>query len=310
MTSWLFSCMRNEAPYALEWVAYHRMIGFDRVVICTNDCSDGTEQLLDALAELGWLDWIRNPTPRGVSPQIHAASRVGETPPWQDGDWVMWLDTDEFLNVHTGQKRVGDLLGQLGTSNGYAVHWRLFGDSFLNHWQDLPVVERFTNAARPRLDLHEPVKTLFQWSDSVEGLHSHRPVLRPSFRERNMRWLHGPGIEVPEVFYYHRYNKDSSPALRLPWVTGQYAWAQINHYAVRTRAEYRSKAARGSGIFDHRHNDEYWTLYNRNERTDESIQTIMPELRSKIREALDRPRVADARAAAIEAFREALKTQS
>ena len=48
--TFLFSCMRNEAAYALEWVAYHRMIGFERIVICTNDCTDGTDALLDALA--------------------------------------------------------------------------------------------------------------------------------------------------------------------------------------------------------------------------------------------------------------------
>ncbi|MEL7000367.1 MAG: glycosyltransferase family 2 protein, partial [Pseudomonadota bacterium] len=46
--------MRNEAPYVLEWVAYHRIIGFDHIVVCTNDCDDNTPALLDAIAELGW----------------------------------------------------------------------------------------------------------------------------------------------------------------------------------------------------------------------------------------------------------------
>ena len=33
--------MRNEAPFILEWIAYHRAIGFDDFLIYSNDCSDG-----------------------------------------------------------------------------------------------------------------------------------------------------------------------------------------------------------------------------------------------------------------------------
>ena len=37
----LVAAMRNEEPYLLEWLAYHRSIGFTDVVICTNHCVDG-----------------------------------------------------------------------------------------------------------------------------------------------------------------------------------------------------------------------------------------------------------------------------
>ena len=45
----LFSAMKNEAPFVLEWVAYHKVIGFDEIVIAFNDCDDGTAELLRAL---------------------------------------------------------------------------------------------------------------------------------------------------------------------------------------------------------------------------------------------------------------------
>ena len=47
--------MRNEGPYVLEWVAYHRSIGFTDLVVCTNDCVDGSPDLLDALQDAGVL---------------------------------------------------------------------------------------------------------------------------------------------------------------------------------------------------------------------------------------------------------------
>ena len=46
----LVSCMRNEGIHILEWLAYHKVIGFGPMVICTNDCADGSDTLLDLLA--------------------------------------------------------------------------------------------------------------------------------------------------------------------------------------------------------------------------------------------------------------------
>mgnify|MGYP002652033994 CR=1 FL=1 len=45
----LVTSMRDEGPYALEFVAHHRAVGFDRIFIASNDCRDGTDLLLDAL---------------------------------------------------------------------------------------------------------------------------------------------------------------------------------------------------------------------------------------------------------------------
>ena len=300
----LFSCMRNEAAYALEWVAYHRMIGFERIVICTNDCEDNTEELLNALEGIGWVTHLPNPTPEGVAPQLHAASRIGERPPWLDGDWVMWLDTDEFLNIHEGHGHLNDLISLVKGADGYCIHWRLFGDSGQTGWQDLPVIERFAAAGAAGEQLHEPVKTLFRWSPSIDALHSHRPTLRPSFGETGRHWIHGEGEAVPDKFYYTRLNKDSSPALRVPLVHSTFQWAQINHYAVRSRPEYEAKARRGSGIYDDRHTQEYWKLYNLNAIQDFSIQRHLPTLSQKIAEALSDPNVHIAQTRALEAARE------
>ena len=287
----LFSCMRNEAAYALEWVAYHRMIGFERIVVCSNDCEDNTPELLDALAEIGWVTHIPNPTPEGVSPQLHAASRIGERPPWIDGDWVMWLDTDEFLNIHEGRGHLDDLLAHAGKADGVCVHWRLFGDGAHSGWQDRPVIERFETAGAAGGQLHEPVKTLFRWSPSIDALHSHRPTLRPSFRDTGRHWVHGEGERGPEKFYYTRLYKDGSPALRVPLVRSAFQWAQVNHYAVRSWPEYQAKARRGSGIYDERHNQEYWKLYNQNEVRDLSIRRHLPALQETVAEALRSPGV-------------------
>jgi len=45
--------MRDEAPALLEWIAFQDVIGFDRIVVYTNDCRDGTDAMLDRLGQIG-----------------------------------------------------------------------------------------------------------------------------------------------------------------------------------------------------------------------------------------------------------------
>jgi hypothetical protein len=42
------SMMKDEAPYLLEWVAHHLAVGFTDIVVYTNDCTDGTVEMLQA----------------------------------------------------------------------------------------------------------------------------------------------------------------------------------------------------------------------------------------------------------------------
>ncbi|MFN4129742.1 MAG: glycosyltransferase family 2 protein, partial [Paracoccaceae bacterium] len=45
----IVTTMKNEGPFILEWIAYHRAIGVDDFLIYTNDCTDGTDTMLDLL---------------------------------------------------------------------------------------------------------------------------------------------------------------------------------------------------------------------------------------------------------------------
>ncbi|MFN6951607.1 MAG: glycosyltransferase family 2 protein [Albidovulum sp.] len=47
------SCMKDEGPFILEWLAWHRAAGVTDFVTFTNDCTDGTDRLLDRLDMLG-----------------------------------------------------------------------------------------------------------------------------------------------------------------------------------------------------------------------------------------------------------------
>ena len=45
----IVTTMKNEGPFLLEWIAYHRAIGVSDFLVYTNDCTDGTDRMLKLL---------------------------------------------------------------------------------------------------------------------------------------------------------------------------------------------------------------------------------------------------------------------
>ena len=41
------TCVKNEGPFLLEWIAFNRVIGVTDFLFYSNDCTDGTDRLLD-----------------------------------------------------------------------------------------------------------------------------------------------------------------------------------------------------------------------------------------------------------------------
>jgi hypothetical protein len=60
---------KNEGAFLLEWIAYHKIIGFTDIVILSNDCEDGSDEILDHLSKSGEIVHLRNDGPyddRGI----------------------------------------------------------------------------------------------------------------------------------------------------------------------------------------------------------------------------------------------------
>ena len=77
----LVATMRNEGPYVSEWLAYHRSIGFTDVLVCTNDCVDGSPELLDRLEQLGLLVHLRSTPASRREAQLVAYTSAAATAP-------------------------------------------------------------------------------------------------------------------------------------------------------------------------------------------------------------------------------------
>lgn len=121
---------KNEAPYVLEWIAYHRVIGFDRFILYDNGSEDGGAALIRAspMADcVTVIDWPQRPA------QLHAYLHFIQTTA-QYHEWVAFIDLDEFLLPLEGDT-IRPLLDRWRSFAGVLVNWRSYGPS---GWDDRP----------------------------------------------------------------------------------------------------------------------------------------------------------------------------
>ena len=233
----LFSAQKNEGPFLLEWVAYHRVIGFSRIVVVSNDCDDGSDVLLDRLAEAGVVEHIRQEVPQGVAPQANAERVAREAGVFRDGDWIMWLDADEFLLPSPPHQTVEDLIAAIGDAAALMMAWRFFGDNHHKHWPGRHVSSDFTLAARRRRGQNAQVKTLFRHGPEIERLDIHRPVLRQGVTREDFPVVTSAGNPADDRFY----QPSSRPFNRLVAEQRPYILGQVAHFSIRTPDMYARK---------------------------------------------------------------------
>jgi hypothetical protein len=279
--SW--TCVRNEGPFLLEWIAYHRLIGVTEFIVFSNDCDDGSDRLLDALAKQGVLRHIEQTIETDKSVQWQAAQRMHKHRWIHDFDWAMFTDVDEFPVIHAGDGRLDDLFaGITGDTDAVAMPWRLFGSGGKVMFEDQPVTRQFTRSA-PR-DLYHPVagrfiKTLFRPSRfGKPGIH--RPKRDTSLPVP--RWVDGSGAQMAEAFSEHD-GRISIPALSV----GR-DLVELNHYSLRSAQSFLVKAWRGLANRRGKEIDlSYWVERNFNtventglSRWDAALDTEIAALRS------------------------------
>ncbi|MFS4583480.1 glycosyltransferase family 2 protein [Phaeobacter sp. C3_T13_0] len=271
--------MKNEGPFILEWLAYHRAIGVDDFLVYTNDCSDGTDTLLQVLQDKGFVQHRDNPFREANMRPQHAAFQAAEQEPVaRNADWLICMDVDEFINVRCGQGRLSDLFAAVRGANMISMTWRLFGNNDVSEYSGDLITREFTRCAfeltrRP----HQAwgFKTLFRNDGIFKKLGVHRPKgLRPQLWQ-NIRWVNGSGRSMPRHVFRGGWRSSVQ--------TYGYDLVQLNHYAVRSAESFLVKRDRGR--VNHVERDQglsYWFRMNNNAEEDRSIQRMIPALEAEM----------------------------
>ncbi|MFV1602133.1 MULTISPECIES: glycosyltransferase family 2 protein [unclassified Phaeobacter] len=288
----ILTSMKNEAPFILEWIAYHKAIGAKHFLIYTNDCRDNTGAMLDRLAELGLVTRVDNPwdPASGKKPQHVALEDAMRQPAFKAADWVLTIDVDEFVNIHVGDGRFADLFRAAGDPNVISFTWKFFGNGGVGTYEDRPIIEQFTRCAPefiPKPRLGWGFKSMVHKSAPYTKIGVHRPLkIDNEDNVSQVRWVNGSGRVMPDMLLTNNGWRSTKRSLG-------YRMATLNHYVLRSADSFLVKRDRGR--INHTEQDQgidYWARRNYASETDGRMLNRLPMMRAELDQLMADPQLA------------------
>lgn len=266
----LVTTVKDEGPHILEWVAWHRLCGFDRIMVFENHSTDLTKRSLRVMHRHGFIRYVENEHGRNV-PQIRAYTKASASDWFSDAEWCLAIDGDEFFVCREGDGSIGALTDRISGADAMLINWRNFGSSGHNEMSDDLVTERFTHTV-PRAHVREALtgfKSLFR-TDAYSriGIHNARYPKKDGIFTVN-------GSGLPDAAFERLNWRCKDP--------GEMALAQINHYPIKDVSSFVLKTLRGRG-----HQDDfgawakYWRRFEHNLVEDRTLADRSTEIRAEM----------------------------
>lgn len=259
------AAMRNEGAFLVEWVCWYRMLGFD-LLVATNDCTDRSPDLLNLLHEAGWLTHITHVPAPGKPPKRSAHRAIRAHLQDAPRDWLLICDVDEFLVIHDGDGTIRDFIGDAPEEafHGVGFHWKVFGTSGLDRWEDALQHRVFTRCAPTLTRPNTSFKSLIRNPLDFRRFGAHSPQgFDGEWGKGGNIWIDSEGRKLG------RYDPNTSAQRATHYSRVTHAAAQMNHYVIRTPESFALKRGIPSPSAGRdRYTDRFYDKFNRNEETD------------------------------------------
>lgn len=266
--------MRNEGPFIVEWVCWYRMLGFTNVVVVTNNCTDHSPDLLDALQAAGYVEHIRHDLPPGQRiTRAKLAAGMEHSKAARRADWLMVCDVDEFLVIHRGEGKIGDLIDLSDNPSylGMSINWRVFGTSDRKSFEDRPVHRQFVYANSKTARSSRFIKSIYRLPKFFGEIGEHSPRdfnferVGAKWGDPGMIWVNSAGRSLPRWIPKERF-KAQLTAFQVTHTV-----AQLNHYQLRSEESFSLKKGTQSPVaLGNRYRDSYFDAANEGREADSS----------------------------------------
>ncbi|AJE45893.1 FkbM family methyltransferase [Celeribacter indicus] len=287
------TCMKNEGPFILEWLAWHRVVGVTDFLVFTNDCTDGSDRLLDRLDDMGLVRHMPNPAlaTEAANFQPMMLRYLPHTRQFREADIVISMDVDEFINVRVDGGRLADLFDAAGEFDVLSISELNHGSNDRIAYERGWVTELFPGHQSPhpgQKKAHRGVKSITRLSPRVTAVRNHRPDLREDLGA--VRWLDGSGRDRRDFLEDETANG---------WdCRGAYDLVSLDHFPLRSLECFLVKMHRGDVVVANKSvSNRYWRTRNHHDYTDSDLSRIAGEVRAEYDRLLSDPELARLHAA-------------
>jgi len=286
------TCVKNEGPFLLEWIAFNRIIGVTDFLFYSNDCTDHTDDLLDALADHGIVQHLPNPATDNRAYQMVALKACKHEAVVKQANWIWVSDVDEFLNIHVGDGTLNALIDACGNPQAISATFLMMANAGVDGFVDAPVISQFTKCHDPDQWTDQTaieVKSLTRHDLPFQYFGAHRAFLRKRVDEAP-DWTDCSGRQVPDRFTFIK----AKGRIRKFPAKGARDFATLNHYALRSLESYVVKADRGDVNRENRNfEDDYWVDRNDASHEDDRILKYLPLLNAEMDRLMQLDGIAD-----------------
>jgi hypothetical protein len=267
---------KSEGPYILEWVAYHKRLGFS-LIVADNGGDDETSALLLALHRANVIHRLDF---RNMSrPQFPAYRAIIRAAARQGVDILGFMDVDEFfarsvppatLNAEDGANYIRKLFRQSGATQ-YSFHWLNYGSRTSYEDNSLPCLQRFTYRSKVDEGVNVNVKSFFRLScmQGWQALAALGPYVISShwqYPASKSWYIYGRRVEKVD-----------------PSTQPDHSYGCILHYQIKTWPEYQNRMRRGDVAF--RNNKYSEAFFQKNDFNDVATP-VDPALVSELAEEI------------------------
>ena len=254
-----FVHVKNEEEIIGEWMAFHRAVGFEHLIVLDNGSTDSTATIVKRFREPECVTYIYESTgyPTTFNKRIMAEFR-------DNFEWIASIDADEFLYPTDGGD-IRNTIANFSNTSGIGVYWQIYGSSGHASKPEGLVVQNFSRRAASDYYLNRHIKSIVRPNHVIEPLGSHVFKLQGNFVDAGGKELHFD----PPFGYFEQHVPD-------------YSRLRINHYHTLSRKQYEKKAKRGYfGIEDDKLNKDQerfetmWNMHNMNEVEDKSASEFV-----------------------------------
>ncbi len=268
------ACVKNEAPYLEEWLAFHRLVGVSQFFIYDDGSTDETRELLarhgDVAMPCGaWNischNGDTNPAGWHKASQCRAFEHFSMS--WRFTEpgsiWVAFIDPDEFL-FHTKHDHLPTFLEDFEGYPAVVANWVVFGSN--------------GHKTRPPLTTEAYTRRAIPGEPEPYGRHV-KSIVNMRFKPKwGTNGSHCPVFDPPHVAVTQHFKPN-------PWSMTPEACIdglRVNHYYHRSEEEAKAKLTKGYDQFPGYPGVDRLQAHERNEAEDCEIFRFLPRLKEEL----------------------------